>query len=258
MENVNYTLQENIQSLVNGELDEKTRHALLEQVQAEPKVADELAFSQSLARALRQPELAAASAMLSTIIGEEGFPPPAAPPSPTLTHIKGKWWIWAGVAVFTVLSLVGGYFWAGHTGLFASNTQKISGAVLQPLENVLFLPSSGQGIADLQMGMAAYEAGRYAEAARLLDGYVSHNPDNSARVYLGVAYLFSGQSKQAIPPLADVAQSPEPPIREAALWYLALAYLENNNSRAAVQALEAIPPDGLYGSQAQELLKKLK
>jgi tetratricopeptide (TPR) repeat protein len=254
MENTNYTLQENIQSLINGELDETARQALLEQAQADPQVADELGFSQSLARALRHRELVTASAVLSAVIAEEGFPPPA-PPSAAVSG--GKWWVWASTVAIILSSLVGGYFWAESAGLFASRTQKIARTVLQPLENVLFLPNNGQALTDFQSGMAAYDAGRYDEAARLLDVYVSRTPDNAARVYLGVARLKSNQSKEAIPPLADAAQSPEPPIQEAALWYLALAYLENNNASAAIQALEAIPADGIYGAQAGELLGKL-
>lgn len=253
MENTNDTLQENIQALVNGELDEKARRVLLEQAQTDPQVADELGFSQSLAQALRHRELVAASAVLSAVIAEEGFPPPAPPAAGT----GGKWWVWASVAAITLLSLTGGYFLAASAGLFASQTQKIARAALQPLENVLFLPNDGQALADLQTGMAAYEAEQYAEAARLLDVYVNRNSDNAARVYLGVARLMAGQSKEAVPPLADAAQSPEPPIQETALWYLALAYLENDNARAAVQALESIPPNGIYGSQAQELLGKV-
>lgn len=254
MENTNDPLQEKIQALVNGELDEKARNALLQQAQADPHVADELAFSQSLARALRHRELVAAGAVLSAVIAEEGFPPPVPPGTTTGGR---KWWVWSSAAVLILSSLVGGYFWAENAGFFASQTQKISRATLQPLENVLFLPNDGQALADLQKGMAAYEAARYNEAARLLEGYLSRNPDNTARVYLGVSRLMAGQSKEAIPPLAVAAQSPEPPIQETALWYLALAYLENDNARTAVQALELISPDGIYGAQAGELLKKL-
>lgn len=254
MENKNYTLQENIQALINGELDEEARHVLLEQAQADPQVADELGFSQSLARALHNRELVAASAIWSIVITEEGFPPP----TPSTVVSGGKWWAWASATVLILLSFVGGYFWAENAGLFASKTQKEARAALQPLENVLFLPNNGQALADLQTGMAAYEAGRYDEAARLLNVYVRRNSDNTARVYLGVARLMSNQSKEAIPPLADAVQSPEPPIQEAALWYLALAYLENDNARAAVQALKSIPPDGIYGVHAREMLEKLK
>lgn len=251
MENMNDILQENIRSLVNGELDEPARKTLLGQAQADPRVADELAFGRSLARALRHRELTAARAVLSAVMAEEGFPPPG-------TTGGGRRRAWTGAAVLVALLLAGAWFWADSAGVFDSPTRKIGRAALQPLENVLFLPNDGPALADLQSGMAAYEAGQYAEAARRLDAYARRNPDNAVRVYLGVAHLMSGQAKKAIPPLAVAAQSSEPPIREAGLWYLALAYLENDDPGAARQALESIPPDGIYGAQARELLKKLK
>lgn len=253
MENTNYSQQENIQSLVNGELDEAARQALLRQAEAAPELADELAFSHSLALALRHRDMAAASAVLSGVIAAEGFPPPA----PATPSVWGKWATWLGGAALLVLLGIGGYRWADHRGLFRSEAQQLSRATVQPLENVLFLATDGQGLSDLQAGMAAYDARRYAQAARSLDTYLRNRPDNTARVYLGVARLLSGQAAQAVQPLADAAQSPEPPVQEAALWYLALAHLENNNPRAARQAAQALPPDGIYGAQARELLKKI-
>lgn len=254
MENTNYSLQENIQLLVNGELDEAPRRALLEQVQASPKVADELAFSQSLALALLHRDAVAAGVVIGAVIAEEGFPPPATTPG----FGKSKWWAWTGAAALIVIMSIGGYFLAESQGLLSSGSQKLSRSVVRPLENVLFLPTNGQGLADLQAGMAAYDAQRFAEAARSLEAYLSRRPDHAARVYLGVARLLSGQAKKAIQPLTDATQSQEPPIQEAAFWYLALAYLDNDNPHAARQALESIPVDGIYGLQSQELLEKLK
>lgn len=252
MENINHTLQENIQSFVNDNLDAPGRQALLDQAQASPEVAGELAFSQSLTRVLHHREVVAAALVLQAVIAEEGFPPPP--------HTFGarKWWKWAGFGTLLLALFAGVFFWADNRGLFASESQQLSRSVAQPLENVLFLPKDGPGLADLQTGMAAYDGGRYAGAARSLETYLARRPDNAARVYLGVARLFSGQADRAVQPLADAAQSQEPPIQEAALWYLALAHLENDNPYAARQALASIPADGIYGEQARILLEKLK
>lgn len=253
MENINDPLQENIQSLINGELNPTARQALLAQAKAEPAVADELAFSQSLARALRFRETLATSAILSAVIAEEGFPPP---PSPAATGGR-KWWTWLGGATLLILFCTGAYFMAENAGFFSSESQKLSRANVQALENVLFLPNDGQGLRELQAGMAAYDARQYAEATRSLELYISRRPDHAARVYLGVARILSGRAADAIAPLSLAAQSQEPPIRESALWYLALAYLENNRPDEARQTLQSIPADGIYSVQAQELLKKL-
>ncbi len=253
MENINYPLQENIHSLINGELNLTARQALLEQAKTEPEVADELAFSQSLARALRFRDTLAASVLLSAVMVEEGFPPPSAPAASG----GRKWWTWLSGATLLILFCTSAFFLAENAGFFSSESQKLSRANVQALENVLFLPKDGQGLRELQAGMVAYDAQQYAVAARSLDVYVNRRPDNAARVYLGVALILSSQAADAIAPLSLAAQSQEPPIQESALWYLALAYLENDRPDDARQTLESIPSDGLYGLQAQELLKKL-
>lgn len=254
MENINYPLQENIQSLINGELNPTAQQALLVQAKTEPEVADELTFSQSLAHALRFRDTLAASVLLNAVIAEEGFPPPSSP------AVSGgrKWWTWLGGTLLLTLFCTGAYFMADNAGLFSSESQKLSRANIQALENVLFLPNDGQGLRELQAGMAAYDARQYAEAARSLEVYISRRPDNAARVYLGVARILSGKAADAIAPLSLAAQSQEPPIQESALWYLALAYLENDRPDEARQTLEFIPAYGIYSVQAQELLKKLK
>jgi hypothetical protein len=252
MENTNYPLQEKIQAFVNGDLDASGRRTLLEQSATEPATADELAFSQSLALALRHRDLAAASAVLSGVIAEEGFPPP-----PPAGSAWARWSGWAlGAALLLTLSL-SGLWWAQREGWFLSASQQLSQAALQPLENVLYLPSTGQGLADLQTGMAAYDAGQYPAAARSLAAYVQQRPDATAQVYLGVALLLQNQAQPAIQPLADAAQSPEPPVQEAALWYLSLAYLATDQTEAARQTLRLVPADGIFGENARALLQKM-
>jgi hypothetical protein len=82
MEQINYILQIQIQAFVNGELQANRRAGLLAQAAEDSTIAEELAFSKSLANALKNRELAAASAILSGVIAEEGFPPPPAPTLP--------------------------------------------------------------------------------------------------------------------------------------------------------------------------------
>lgn len=251
MENINHTLQEQIHSLVNGELDEAAAIQLRHQAKTDAVLADELAFSQSLALALQQPELRTAHALLKNVMAEEGFPPPSA----------GKtygWKTWLGIASLALLLGSAAYFTARETGFLLSKTQELSRSRLQALENVLFLSNEGQNETSLREGMRQYDAGNYKQAAKQLQTYLNARPDDAARVYLGVARLMDHQPEKAIQALQFPANSPEPPIREAALWYLALAYLEAGNTNKAEATLRLLPPDGLYGLQAAELLQNLK
>jgi hypothetical protein len=250
MENTNYPLQEKIQSFVNGEAEAADRQALLQAAAADPETADELAFSRSLNRALQHRELLAAKASLGAIMDQEGFPPPSSAGG-------GSWWRW-GSAVVLVLSLaLGSYFWAVSSDARTSASSQLAQQRMQALENVLYVPQNNQSSPQLEAGMRAYDAKQYPEAARLLEQYTRSNPDNTARLYQGIAALLAQQSKEALAPLALAAQSSEPPVREAALWYLALAQLEQNKPGVARQTLLQLPPDGLYGPDAADLLKSI-
>jgi TolA-binding protein len=251
MENTNQSLQEKIQAFVSGELGDPARQALLDQAQADSEIADEIAFSQSLTRMLRHPDAAAASATIAGIIAEEGFPPP-----PTVSFFKTGW-KWLGAAAVFLLLVGGGYFVAEQFGMLATASQKLSRTTLEPLENVLFLPADSGQLPELQRAMNAYDSRRYTDAAPAFEAYLDKRPDSAVRLYLGVSRLLSGQADKAIQTLSLAALSNEQPIREAAQWYLALAYLEKNNPSAARKALLEIPPDGIFGSKAKSLLNTL-
>ena len=247
MENTNYPVQEKIHDLVQKKLDPVQQQALRSEALLQPELSDELRFSQNLALALRNKEMLAASAVLSQVIAEEGFPP-ATPQTGT-----GGWKIWAMLLVLVAGIGAGAYFWSTNAPA-ATATQVLSQNALQPLENVLFIAASG----DLKTAMQAYDASNYAKAAELLGVYTQNNPDFAALTYLGVAHLMNGQPQRAIAPLADAQQSPEPPVQEAARWYLGLAYLATNRPDAAREVLLAIPPDSVFGTQAAQLLQNIQ
>ncbi len=254
MENTNYPIQEKIHDLVQKKLDPAQVQELRNQAQQQPELADELRFSQNLALALRNKEMLAANAVLSQVIEEEGFPP-ANPPASGGTG----WKTWLMAAILALSVGTGVYFWtsapaAATATVTTTTTQELAQNALQPLENVLFVNTSGA----LKTAMQAYDAANYAQAIPLLADYTQNNPDFAALTYLGVARLLNGQAAQAIQPLADAQQSPEPPVQEAARWYLGLAYLATNRPDAAREVLSAIPPDGIFGPQAAQLLQNIQ
>ena len=250
MDSEHYILQEKIQNFATGNLDTHSRDTLLGQAEADPELADELAFGRSLVMALRHKEWAEANAVLKAAIATEGFPPP--PPMATRWSF---WAAWAGGTVLLIL-LFGAVYWLPGRNNTQAEFQVLAQNALKPLENVLLLPDSGAP--SLKQGMTAYDAGLYQEASRLLDAYTKQRPEAAAKVYLGVSLLMSGRAKAAIKPLADATESPEPPVQEAAQWYLALAYIETGKVREAQEILGAMPKDGLFFAQAQDILNDIR
>lgn len=245
MENTNYPLQDKIQSFVSGDLTPEERRVLYDETAKDPEVADELAFSQSLALALRHREMMAAATVLSGVIAKEGFPPP-----PATVSFWAKYGSWAKGAFALLTVLVTGYFWAESQDIFLTSEQKRAKMALKPMENVLYFPNDGSSVAAFREGMAAYDSANYKEAARLLDGVA----DDHAKIYQGVSNLMSNQPERAIQPLTAAVRSQEPPVHEAALWYLALAYHISGQPEQAHEMLRQIDPDGIFGEQAKTFL----
>lgn len=253
MEDKYSQLQQDIQSFVNQQADPATREQLQKAAATDPTVSDELAFSQSLSTLLRHQEMAAVAATIKQVVATEGFPPPE---TNTPTSSMGKWALWGGAAIVGLL-LLAGVYGSLYGGWWPSKAQVAARNHWTPLDNVLFLPPDGPGLAQLQAGMKAYDAGQYRAAATQLRAYLNQQPDHAARLYLGVALLLDQQASQAVEPLQMAARSDEPPIREAALWYLSLAWIETGDSDSAKATLRQIPPDSPYAKPGAEILSQL-
>ena len=254
MDNINYPLQEKIRAVVNGEADPETISALQQLIRDNPDAADELHFSKSLATALQHPDMVAAGIVIRDVIDSEGFPPPASGFS------SSRWWkpgLWAGALL--LCGLIATVAILNNRQAFSpGHEQQLSRQWLEPMENVLFVPQNQPGLEALQNGMAAYDAADFKRASQQLELYLAIQPDHPARIYLGIAQLLNRDAGNAANTLAAATRSPEPPVVEAAYWYLALAWLEQGNPEAARESLQQIPAGSDYAERAAGLLKQIK
>jgi thioredoxin-like negative regulator of GroEL len=106
--------------------------------------------------------------------------------------------------------------------------------------------------------MAAYEENDFAGAIEQLETLRELGPDDAAEVnfYLGVSLLLAGRSQEAARPLRQAAQSGDGSRREDSLYYLALAYLKNNQPDQAAAELDAVIAVGGERQFAAEKLKQ--
>jgi len=111
--------------------------------------------------------------------------------------------------------------------------------------------------------MIAYADSRFGTAATGLttaideyEGTWSHL--QQARLYLGVSLLQLDRPVEAVSRLEAGAESPIPPIADGSRWYLAQAYLMQENEMEAVSLLETLR-DGspVYGTAAGDLLARI-
>jgi len=104
---------------------------------------------------------------------------------------------------------------------------------------------AGQGATTADRGMAAYGAGDYRTAARLLDSALVVDPTIGTRFYLGVSLIKIGNARAAAAALGPVASdSTSPYAADAALW-LAKAWLRAGQPDSAEAVLARL--DGRSG-----------
>ncbi len=90
-----------------------------------------------------------------------------------------------------------------------------------------------------------YAMGDYPEAIRLFgDMTVAQMNDEYIDQFLiGVSYLAQGHSRSAIDPLKAAVANEQNSLRSESVWYLALAYIHNNDLSAASPLLKLLSKD---------------
>jgi len=111
----------------------------------------------------------------------------------------------------------------------------------------------------LQDALQQYDAGDFKATLSLLQEILVAEPDNAAaNFYAGVSYLKIEKADRAVASLQKVLALNDSKFSEPAEWYLALAFLQQNDLEKTRAALEAIAgKDHLYQEQAVKLLERL-
>lgn len=119
--------------------------------------------------------------------------------------------------------------------------------------------SSQRQIKALEEALAPYQSDNYAEAARRLEELRKKYPRMAeAPFYLGICQLFLNQNEAASKSLKDAVNLAEPPLSQAAAWYLALAFHRQGKDDLARPLLEAVCKTGQdYSSRGCAALKEL-
>jgi TolA-binding protein len=242
--------QTRLQAKVAGELQGEALEDLNATIDQSPEAAEEARFSHRLAEVLRHEDKFKMSAMLATIISEEGLPP-----SPKATGKGNLKKIFNWAAVFLVVSglLVAIAYKMMAPSELGTNSA-LYGQYYTPLENVIVTPDNPTGLEGFDQGMTAYDNGDYAKAVELLSSYYQQSGDANAALFLGISHLERGDVQSAAKALQNgIGNLPQPAL-DACQWYLALAYLKMGDEVLAKGLLNTIQRDGVYGKKAEELL----
>lgn len=113
-----------------------------------------------------------------------------------------------------------------------------------------FVPATVRAPSDaraVDRAMAAYVAGRYGEAARLLEQGIAADASAGAWFFLGVSRLFAGDAQGAVPALGVAAADGASPYRAEAAYWLAKAWLRQRRPDEALAHLRDAARAGAPG-----------
>lgn len=170
-----------------------------------------------------------------------------------LKNTRKMWLIAASFLVLVVSSVL---IWnvlksetANGTELFAANYEPFN--ISQRGEN--------SDLSDLEkQALATYNAKNFDAVTPLLEQLATEKPtDEQLILQLTSAYLSTNQTKKAIENCSKIKDTSVN--FQAAQWYLALAYLQNNDLENAKKTLTALANAGerTYPTKAKKLLEKL-
>jgi lipopolysaccharide biosynthesis regulator YciM len=103
--------------------------------------------------------------------------------------------------------------------------------------------------------MQAYEDKKFGETIVLLSKGFEN--DDAAQFYLGMSYLYTQQTDNAIPILAGIAHDSQHVLNEEAAQYLPIAYIAKGEVQKAKELLTALATQPKYALFAQKLLNEL-
>ena len=160
----------------------------------------------------------------------------------------------------TVLLLVMTYQFFFSGGGSMSNEQLFADN-FQPYQMLLSQRGISEGEKDLVLENAvlAYSKGNYQSAASSFQQLSQNDPnDISFQFYLAVAQLGAKENDASISLFQNIISTEGHPFKEQSQWYLALAFLQNNNMESAKKSLDEIQSGQFKYKEAQQILKQLK
>ena len=112
---------------------------------------------------------------------------------------------------------------------------------------------------ELERAMEFYDEGNYEEALPLLQDYEDTDYLEVSRLHLAICALETGDLPLARTTLITLSESSQTEVADPAKWYLALAYLKEDQSDAARPYLEDLKNRQVrkYGPLAKKVLDRL-
>ena len=238
-----------MENYLKGRMSPQEQERFEREISQNQELREEVALHQQLVSSI---ETESVRHMLEQI-HEENFTEEEAPVVPMRS--RSRYFPLAIAASVALLILAGWWVFSWQS----SQTEALYAAYFSPDEG---LPTTLGYADDAQFaeGMVSYKLGEYTEALKYWQPLLSADPANDTlNYYSGLAYLANEQPEQAMQNLKPVAENEASGFHTDARWYLALAFLKNEqlaDAEALFQTLAA--EDSPHRIKSQEMLEKLE
>ena len=244
---------EQIEAYLAGELNAEEKTAFEQKLQSDPNLAEEVALQRDTHQLLDLYQQVSYKDKLKAIDAEMAGTEPMEAETKVIPLFQRRGFQLAAAAVMV---LVVAAFLLMNRG---KSPSQLADEAYTTYPNLTTLRGDEAGLDSIMnRGMAAYSTGNYAVAIEELRLAASQQTDDPETVfYLGLAQLGDKQPGAAIQHLSSVRTDPD--YGQTADWYLALAYLFEDNAQEAQEVLKEIvaTPSHAYKDKANTILEQL-
>jgi tetratricopeptide (TPR) repeat protein len=168
-------------------------------------------------------------------------------------------YIYYAVAGCLFICLVFSLFYLNYKGKHENNKTLFS-AYFEPYPNVAYPATRyvNDSLTIVQKAFAAYDQKNYNEANEFFKAIPGYEKDPTISFYLAVTYMAINDCKNAEKFFLKLLNKNQA-INDKVLWYLALSYLEENNTTKAAEYLQQLTvTQNIYTENATKILKNIK
>lgn len=269
------------EALINGyfeeTLSESQRGEFDRLLQTDPEFAADFEFEKQLQSALKKEERQEIKLLFSkleieskvevqteeptldetetTVDSKDNGPIQIDPKDTETKVISIRPWLVAASAVF-LLGLASWFLFFNSPDL---NTEQLYAANFAPYENVVHPIERGEQLDDLKnKAFTAYEDEDYSLALKFFKELQTQQVDPYIAFYEAIVLMQLNKHQEAVPLLESYIEN-DGQLNDRATWYLALAYLKQNDiAESKVQLEKLIEKDGFKSNDARYLLEALE
>ncbi|WPP49743.1 tetratricopeptide repeat protein [Catalinimonas niigatensis] len=240
-------LFEKIEAYLQGQLTPEERELFEANLAENEELAAEVTLQQELIHSIETESLR----QLLEQIHEENF----AEETPVVSIQRQRFLPYMAVAASLSLLVIGWWYFTSQQ----SSPTALYSAYFSPAAGLPTTLSYTRN-AQFSEGMISYKLGDYAEAREWWQPLLEADPENDTlNFYVGIASLAEEQADLAIEYLNKVEENTLSVYHIDAQWYLALAYLQNEQPAKAKEILSSLTEkESAYREESQEILSKLQ